>query len=42
MNLINSVYLKCSEQWWKSDRNFKLDMKKYTNEEKKNKEKINI
>ncbi|MCI6693482.1 MULTISPECIES: hypothetical protein [unclassified Clostridium] len=39
MNLINSVYLKCSEQWWKSDRNFKLDMKKYTNEEKKNKEK---
>ena len=39
MDLINSIYLQCSEQWWKSDRNFKLDMKKYTNEEKKNKEK---
>ena len=39
MGLINSIYLECSEGWWKSDRNFKLDMKKYTNEEKKNKEK---
>ncbi len=39
MDCINSVYLKCSEQWWKSDKNFKLDMKKYTKEEKKNKEK---
>lgn len=39
MDLISSIYLKCSEQWWKSDRNFKLDMKKYTNEEKKSKEK---
>jgi len=39
MDFINSIYLKCSEQWWKSDRNFNLDMKKYTKEEKKNKEK---
>lgn len=39
MDLINSIYLECSERWWKSDRNFKLDMKKYTNIEKKNKEK---
>ena len=39
MDLINSIYLECSELWWKSDRTFKLDMKKYTNKEKKNKEK---
>ncbi|WP_195263239.1 hypothetical protein [Clostridium sp. 1001275B_160808_H3] len=39
MDLINSIYLECSDQWWKSDRYFKLDMKKYTNIEKKNKEK---
>ena len=39
MDLINYIYLECSERWWKSDRNFKLDMKKYTNIEKKNKEK---
>ena len=39
MDLTNSIYLECSELWWKSDRNFKLDMKKYTKEEKKNKEK---
>ena len=39
MDLINSIYLKCSEQWWKSNKNFNLDIKKYTKEEKKNKEK---
>lgn len=39
MDLINYIYLECSKRWWKSDRNFKLDMKKYTNIEKKNKEK---
>ena len=39
MDLINSIYLECSERWWKSDGSFKLDMRKYTNIEKKNKEK---
>lgn len=39
MDLINSIYLECSERWWKSDRSFKLEMRKYTNIEKKNKEK---
>ena len=39
MDLINFIYLECSEVWWKSDRTFKLDMRKYTNKEKKNKEK---
>ena len=39
MDLINSIYLECSELWWKSKGNFKLDIKKYTNVEKKNKEK---
>lgn len=39
MDLINSMYLECSELWWKSDINFKLDMRKYTNIEKRIKEK---
>ncbi|MDV4150075.1 hypothetical protein R0131_04415 [Clostridium sp. AL.422] len=39
MDLINSIYLECSERWWKSDRTFKLDMRKYTDKEKRSKEK---
>ena len=38
MNIINEIYLECSRFWWKADRNFNLDMKKYTAVDKKFKE----
>ncbi len=38
MDIINEIYLECSKLWWQADRNFKLDMKKYTKIDKKNKE----
>lgn len=38
MNIIKEIYLECSKLWWKADRKFNLDMKKYSTVDKKIKE----
>lgn len=38
MDIIKEIYLECSKLWWKADRKFSLDMKKYSTVDKKIKE----